>query len=89
MMTGSGIRVRGLVVRTAIALALVTAAGGCDFIKGLTGSQQQKVQEAYLAYFHAIQSEDIAALKTLVAREKARELESPDAASMLGMVKAL
>lgn len=62
---------------------------GCDFIKSMSENQQQKVQEAYIAYFNAIQAGDITTLRKLVARDKAKELESPDAPAMLTMIKSL
>lgn len=69
-------------------LSLTVIFSGCDLIKGLSANEEGKIQEAYIEYYKAIQAGDIESLKKLVAKEKIKELEEPEAADMLAMVRA-
>jgi hypothetical protein len=43
----------------------------------------------YAEYLKAVQKEDLAALKKLFTKEQAKNLDSPDAKKMVGMVKMM
>ncbi|MBI5641186.1 MAG: DUF4878 domain-containing protein [Nitrospirae bacterium] len=88
MRSGALLNIRKALMFAIAIICISVLAGGCDSIKGITDDQPQKVQEAYIEYFKAVQAENVEALKRLVAREKAKELQGPEAATMLGMIKA-
>lgn len=55
-----------------------------------TAAAQKSPQAAvYVAYLKAVQKEDLGALKKLFTKEQAKNLDSPDAKKMVGMVKMM
>ncbi len=72
--------------RWPVALLLLGLLPACD---RLFGRDEDAVRQAYQSYREAMMTSNLARLKTLVARDKARELETPDAAEMLQMASAL
>jgi len=70
--------------------ALVLAmTGACSFNADLSYVQKRKIEEAYRAYRHAIQERNLEALRGMVAREKAKELEGEEAGKMLELASTL
>jgi hypothetical protein len=62
---------------------------GCDRLSSLFGHDEDAVRQAYQSYREAMVSSNLAKLKTLVARDKARELEAPNAGELLQLASAL
>jgi len=76
-------------IRCLIPLLLLGALLGCDRISSLFGHDEDGVRQAYQSYREAMLSANLTRLKTLVARDKARELDAPNAAEMLQMASEL
>jgi hypothetical protein len=72
--------------RSLVALLMLGLLPACD---RWFGRDEDAVRQAYQSYREAMMTSNLAKLKTLVARDKARELEAPDAAEMLQMASAL
>jgi len=76
-------------VRWLILLPLLGLLAGCDRVSGRFRQDEDAVRQAYQSYREAMVSSNLAKLKTLVARDKARELDAPNTAEMLQMASAL
>jgi hypothetical protein len=76
-------------VPSLLALLVLGLLFGCDRLSSLFGRDEDAVRQAYQSYREAMVSSNLAKLKTLVARDRARELEAPNAAELLQMASAL
>lgn len=85
MKKGSAIRLFGIVL-IFFSLAAVT---GCDSIKGFLQGKDDEVTKAYMAYRSAMLSGDIQGLKTHISKQKAHELDGPQAEQMLAIARAV
>lgn len=76
-------------VRVAVCLLAFVLLAGCGRLSGLFGEDEGDVRQAYQSYREAMLTSNLAKLKTLVARDKARELDAPNAAELLQMASEL
>lgn len=72
-------------------LIFALMASGCDSITNLfSGSgRNAEIEKAYLDYRSAMTAGDIQALRNLVVKQKARELDAPEAGQMLALARAM
>lgn len=84
-----GILVRGCLSFCMVIFSMMTS--GCDSITHLfSGSQRNaEIEKAYLDYRAAMTAGDIPALRNLVVKQKAQELDAPGAEQMLALARSM
>ena len=85
---------RGMFVRTCLSIVILVCSmgsSGCDSITNLFSGfkRNAEVEKAYLDYRSAMIAGDIQALKNLVVKQKAQELNAPEADQMLALARAM
>lgn len=75
--------------RSLVPLLVLGLLCGCDRLSALFGNDEDAVRQAYQSYREAMVRSNLSSLKTLVARDRLRELEAPNAAELLQMASAL
>lgn len=85
---------RGMSVRTCLSIVILLCSigsSGCDSMTNLfSGSKRNaEVEKAYLDYSSAMISGNIQAIRGLVVKTKAQELDAPEAGQMLALARAM